>query len=332
MEKQEKKEFLEREVIKIAFRAYDRKLTAGTGGNISARLDDEHVLISKSGSSLGLLGPDDILKVNLKGELISGQGKPSSETPVHTAIYQRLQPEAILHSHPSMISALALSDIPFAPLTFEPTILLGNVPIIPQQSFNIINIDEVVEALKENNIVILQHHGVLAIGDTLQDAFLLTDLLETTAQTIIVSRNLGSITPLPAPSPKSKNHPAEKVEPFSRSHQELLCKLANQDAEMKTLGKSFDFTTTIAFRFSDLEQTWFFSVDQGTLAPKKELEAPDLLFSGTSDMWKNIFSGKTSFFPALFQGKIAMQGNDRNLAQWYLPLQCLFEIAAFLKA
>lgn len=322
---------MEKELIKIAFRAYDRKLTSGTGGNISARLDDHHFLISRSGSSLGFLAPVDILKVNLKGELVSGEGKPSSETPVHSAIYQRLHPEAILHSHPPLISALALADIPFSPLTFEPNIVLGNVPVIPQQSFNIINIDEVVNSLSNNKIIILQHHGVLAIGDTLKEAFLLTDLLETTAQTIIVSRNLGSIKPLPVASPKSKNRPFEKVEPFSRFHQELICKFANSDEEMKTLGRSFNFTTTVGFSFTDLGKSWFFSIKQGQISPEKEMERPELLFSGTKDMWKKIFSGGVSFFPALFQGKITMQGDDRKLARWYLPFQCMFEISAFLK-
>ncbi|MCD6352634.1 MAG: class II aldolase/adducin family protein [Proteobacteria bacterium] len=331
MQKEPKKIFLEKELIKIAFRTYNRKLTASAGGNISARLDDHHFLISKSGSSLGFLAPDDILTVNLKGELVSGEGKPSSETPVHSAIYQRLHPEAILHSHPPLISALALTDIPFSPLTFEPRIILGNVPIIPQQSFNIINIDEVVDSLSNNKVIILQHHGVLAMGDTLQEAFLLTDLLETSAQTIIVSRNLGSIKPLPSASPKSKNSLFEKVEPFSRSHQELICKVANSDDEMKTLGRSLNFTTTVAFRFTDLEKSWFFSIKQGKLSPEKETESPELLFSGTKDMWKKIFTGGTSFFPALFQGKITMKGDDRKLARWYLPFQCMFEISAFLK-
>ena len=124
-------EILTYELTEIARRTYDRRLTAGAGGNISALLDNSHFLISRSGSSFGSLVPEDTLKVALNGEVISGQGKPSSETPVHAEIYRQIHPRAVLHTHPPLICALALTGTPLTPLIFEHYVVLGDVPVIP---------------------------------------------------------------------------------------------------------------------------------------------------------------------------------------------------------
>lgn len=71
-----------------------------TGGNFSARLDDEHFLITASGCDKGLLKETDFLLVNLQGEIISSQEAPSAEMPVHSFLYKTLPSTgAVLHTH-----------------------------------------------------------------------------------------------------------------------------------------------------------------------------------------------------------------------------------------
>ena len=119
MDKTSSEETLTYELTEIARRTYDRHLTAGAGGNISALLDNGKFLISRSGSSFGFLGPEDTLEIALNGEVVGGKGTPSSETPVHAEIYRQVQPRAVLHTHPPLICALALTDTPLTPLVFE---------------------------------------------------------------------------------------------------------------------------------------------------------------------------------------------------------------------
>ncbi|MBN2468802.1 MAG: class II aldolase/adducin family protein [Deltaproteobacteria bacterium] len=320
---------LKKELMTIALRTYERKLTAGTGGNISVRLDDKRFLISGSGSSLGFMKPADVLTVTMRGRVISGSKVPSSETPVHAAIYERLRPAAILHSHPPIASALALAPIPFSPLTFEPYIVLGDVPVIPQQSFNIIDVDPVVESLGSNKVVILQHHGVIAIGNTLQEAYLLTDLLEASAHAIAIGRSLGAIKPLPSVSSKTRRRLAKKTGLFSQSYNKLLCEAVNGNSDMTKMGRSFDFTTTVGFSITERKKRWCFSINQGRMRFDAAIKSPEFLFAGPSDMWERIFSGRVSFLVALFQNRISMHGDTRRFSAWYLPFQCLFENIPF---
>jgi len=319
------KNFLEEELVEIAHRVFERKLTAGTGGNISVLLDNRHFLITRSGSSMGFLRQDDILKVDFQGKLVAGKGAPSTETPVHAAIYRNLHPKAIIHSHPPFISGLALTKVSLSPLIFEPYIVLEKLPVIPQQSFNVIGTDEVVESLKNNKVVILLHHGVIAIGDTLLEAFFLTDLVEANAKTIMFTQNLGPIKPLPGASSKPAQRLSEEVELFSPVHQENISKALNQDKEMETLGKSFNFTTTLCLFSTDNGKKWYFSIKKGKILSREAVERPDFLFSGTRQVWERVFTGRMAFFGALFQGRITMEGDVRRFSSWYLPFQCFFE-------
>ena len=79
-------------------------LVAGTWGNISVRLSDQTLLITPSGVPYTELEADDLVVVNLDGEVVKGRLKPSSETRMHTAIYrQRQDVMGIVHTHLSLI-------------------------------------------------------------------------------------------------------------------------------------------------------------------------------------------------------------------------------------
>ncbi|HNR12102.1 MAG TPA: class II aldolase/adducin family protein [Thermodesulfobacteriota bacterium] len=316
------------ELITIAHRSYDRCLTAGCGGNISVRLDDNRFLISRSGSSLGFLAEDDIVSMSCSGEKISGTGKPSSEAPVHAAIYRALRPGAILHTHPPVISALAISGTPFRPIIFEHSVVLGDVPVIPQQSPNIINSDELIEPLKNNKVLILQHHGVITIGDTLLDAFLLNDLLEASAKTIVSAGDIGRMTPLPDISSKRGRKLPEGVEFFSAQHARFARESANSDRELASLGKSSGFSTDMRLRLNDDAQDWLLALREGKIEEivfndRKRVSV--FTFSATKEVWERVFRGKIPFFVAIYQGRMTMEGDGRKLSEWYSACRLLFE-------
>ena len=79
---------LKNELIETGRLLYEKGMLAGGDGNLSARIDEKRLLITRSGVAKGRLGLDDFVELNLEGELISGSGKPSSETAMHLTVYK----------------------------------------------------------------------------------------------------------------------------------------------------------------------------------------------------------------------------------------------------
>jgi methylthioribulose-1-phosphate dehydratase len=87
------------ELIDVGLRLDQRGLAAATSGNYSARVDDQRIAITVSGSHKGRLRPADVMLVDLAGQALDG-GTPSAETPLHTAVYRKCPTvNAVLHVH-----------------------------------------------------------------------------------------------------------------------------------------------------------------------------------------------------------------------------------------
>ena len=114
----------------------------------------------------------------MKGSRANRTQRASSETPLHLAVYQGTDAEAIVHVHPPMVLAFSLTHESFVPVSFEEKYTIGEVPIIPQDTPTVTKPEQVVEELKYHPVVIIKGHGTVAIGKNFQEAFLLTDLLE----------------------------------------------------------------------------------------------------------------------------------------------------------
>ena len=100
------------QIMTICQLAWEKGFMAGWSGNASIRLatNPQLLLITASGSPKGLLESEDCLLINLKGEKLSGKGKASSESQLHTVLYENCpQLKAILHTHPPYLQALELS-------------------------------------------------------------------------------------------------------------------------------------------------------------------------------------------------------------------------------
>lgn len=97
------------EVTTIGHYAAERGWCPANGGNFSARLDEQHAVISASGANKGSMKIEDILAVNFQGEVVGSTRKPSDETLLHTALYS-LDPSigAVLHVHSVPNTVLSL--------------------------------------------------------------------------------------------------------------------------------------------------------------------------------------------------------------------------------
>ena len=177
------------------------QLAWGTSGNISARLDDERMLITASGTQMGDLKPDDIALCNFETGLWEGNRKPSKEVPMHTGIYQvRKDANVILHSSPFYTTLIASSEEPIVSELFVETMYyLEDVAYVDYFHPGSVELSEAVKEQAENgHVIILKNHGVILFDDSFSDAIMRLDTLEMACRMIVTAKSAGfKLTKIP---------------------------------------------------------------------------------------------------------------------------------------
>jgi L-fuculose-phosphate aldolase len=228
-------ELLAARLIEICRLGWQRGFLAGGAGNVSARLDEDRILITPSGRAKALLAPEDLLEVSLSGEVLAGAGQPSGELPIHLAAY-RLRPEtgAVLHAHPAAATALSLAgrELDCSGL---PEMLhhLGSVPTAPYAAPASEAAATAVEPfLAEHRALLLAHHGSLCLGRDLEEAFVLTEMIEHAAQTLLAAESLGGARPLPLAEQESLRRAGSgdsgELEPLAQRLQKVHLALSSE--------------------------------------------------------------------------------------------------------
>ncbi|MEL6518459.1 MAG: aldolase [Pseudomonadota bacterium] len=193
---------LRERICLMAKSLYDRGLTHGSTGNISARLDDGHLLVTPTGSSFGFLDPADISLLDAQGQHLSGK-KPTKELPLHSAFYgvRQAPTGAVVHLHSHHTVALSLMDgldpdnvLP--PLTPYGLMQLGHVRLLPYFQPGDPAMGDAVAALDPNtSAVILSNHGPVVAGATLDKTVFAMEELEATAR-LALEAHRGTQRPL----------------------------------------------------------------------------------------------------------------------------------------
>src|SRR5882672_6510691 len=192
-------EVLRRDIVAVCQRLYQRGFIAGTEGNVSTLEGPDRLWITPSGHHKGLLQPADLLRIDLQGHVLFGNGRSSSETPMHLALY-RCRPDirAVVHAHPPLATALTVAGYRLEPpLLPEAVVALGEVPTIPYQmptTWRFAN--DVGAAMCQAEAALLENHGSVAVGVTLQAAFNKMEIVERAAQILYLAKLLGRVQPL----------------------------------------------------------------------------------------------------------------------------------------
>jgi L-fuculose-phosphate aldolase len=188
--------FKEREEVAYFMRRlYQQKLTTTSGGNISFRLDEDNALITPSQLDKGRLSAVQIGLVGLDGENKTPELPLSMETGMHLAIYKcRPDIKAIVHAHPVVASSFAATDRDInCNLMGESRFVLGKPIKAKYALMGTPQLAEVVaEACLKTNVVLLENHGILAVGKTLLQAFDRLEVLEAAAKTSLIIELLGN--------------------------------------------------------------------------------------------------------------------------------------------
>ncbi len=177
-------------------RLYDRQLTVSAGGNMSIRISPDEILITPSGRNKGMLAPDDMVRMSLDGRVLS-DGRPSIEHRFHLALY-RMNPDtnAVVHCHPLHCVALAVRNQPVrCNLTPEGAMLLGDVPMIGYFTPGSEELVDAVAAHGDRKAMLMERHGALTQGRTLEEAYNRMEELEFQARLQLL---VGDAEDLPA--------------------------------------------------------------------------------------------------------------------------------------
>ncbi|MCT8765531.1 aldolase [Glaesserella parasuis] len=176
------------QMVELAKSLFDRGYTVGGAGNLSVKLDDNRVLVTPTGSSLGRLEVNRLSVLDMNGNLIEGD-KPSKESVFHLALYQaNPQCRAIVHLHSTYLTALSCLegiDTTNAMRAFTPYYVMrvGQLPVIPYYKPGDTNIArELSERALQAKAFLLANHGVVVTGNSLVDAVDNTEELEETAK------------------------------------------------------------------------------------------------------------------------------------------------------
>ncbi|MFJ8754672.1 class II aldolase/adducin family protein [Streptomyces sp. NPDC102441] len=165
-------------VVETARRTAAEGLVVGTSGNVSARIGGV-VLVTPSGVPYDRLGPGDAVGVDLEGRQVLGELAPTSELPLHLAVYRAGDAAAVVHTH--AVHATAVSTlVPEVPLIHYAAALLGGpVRTAAYARYGTQELaDAMLDALRDRTGCLLRNHGTVTYGDTLDEAYDRTAQLE----------------------------------------------------------------------------------------------------------------------------------------------------------
>lgn len=315
---------LKRELIETGKLIWDKNLVAGCSGNLSCRVDEQNFLLTCHDSCMGFLTEKDFCRLDLNGKVIEG-GNPSFEDKLHAAIYAGLpKTQAIIHTHTTYINAYFAANEEFVPFTFETKLYIGSIRAVPQTTPKVTEVAPVVEALKKNQIAVLQNHGVVAMADNLKSAFFLIQTLEEAVKMESIRRIFSEGC---AGGPAAvKPVTGEKCKLFSREQIEQIVKLVNKDSQVEKMGRDLKLTLTMAVKMDETGDCHNFTFQDGKIIKVTGNPEAEFVISGSREVWQQIFNRQIDPFVATTQKKLVLKGDFAKLSRWYAPFSRIFEI------
>ncbi|MGW2920482.1 class II aldolase/adducin family protein [Streptomyces angustmyceticus] len=183
------------DLVATARRTVTDGLVVGTSGNVSCRIKDL-VLVTPSGVPYDRLGPGDTTAVDLEGRQIIGTLRPTSELPMHLAVYRSTTATAVVHTHAPCATAVSTLVPELPPVHYMTAALGGPVRVAP---YALYGSDELaahmLAALRDRTGCLLQNHGTLTYGDSLGQALDRTAQLEWMCRVWLTASSVPGHTP-----------------------------------------------------------------------------------------------------------------------------------------
>jgi L-fuculose-phosphate aldolase len=185
-----------REIVEVCRRLYEGGLIAGQDGNVSVRVAANRVLVTPSGMSKVDVSTSDLVELTLRDGRVKSSGgrrEASSEVQVHLAAYAvRQDVRAVVHAHPPVATGFSVAgETVDHPLLAELKYGVGTVPLVPYEEPGTQALaDRAATFLRSYDVVLLQHHGAVAVGPRLLLAHQRMESLEHAARILLAARQV----------------------------------------------------------------------------------------------------------------------------------------------
>ena len=189
MFEQEKKE-----IIKAGLALKENKLISMSGGNVSLRMPGDKILVTPSGMAYETMVPDDVVVIDLDGNVLEGERRPSVDSIALLHIYKNMsRVKSIIHTHQPYATAAGMvwDELPFAVTTLANAVS-GVVKTAPFSSAASLAMgEETVNHIGDANAVILKNHGVITVGDSIKQALYAAVYMEDALKTLFIAKTYG---------------------------------------------------------------------------------------------------------------------------------------------
>lgn len=181
-------------LVSFCERMYARGFVFGKEGNLSARASDGTIWMTPAGMNKADVTEDALVRLNLEGAILEGACKPTSEKFTHLEAYRR-RPDvhAVVHGHPVYCTAFAAAHVALpARVLPEIVAVIGEIPFVPYATPSSEKLAMAIAPYYEDHdCFLLQNHGALALGDTIDNAYYKLEVMESYARVILLTHFLG---------------------------------------------------------------------------------------------------------------------------------------------
>lgn len=177
-------------MCRLGRRLHTAGLVAGTAGNISARTRDGPVIVTPRGVRKDGLEPDNLVRLDLHHPGGRALAQATTEWPLHRAcLAADPQVHAVVHTHAPALTAIGLRRIDVADLLPESADAVGGIARVPWAPSGSDALgDRAADAIRQGAaVVILERHGAVSVGRTLEEAFDRTELAELSARAVLLA-------------------------------------------------------------------------------------------------------------------------------------------------
>jgi L-fuculose-phosphate aldolase len=186
------------EVVRVCRELVSAGLVTGTSGNVSARAGDL-VVVTPSGLDYAELTADLVGVHKLDGTPVEAALLPTSELPLHLAVYAATDAAAIVHTHPVAATALTAVADELPAVHYLVAMFGGPVPVAPYATYGSVELaSNVVKALRGRTACLMANHGAVTIGPDLPTALTGSRYLEWLCEVYLRALAAGTPRLLPA--------------------------------------------------------------------------------------------------------------------------------------
>ena len=182
-------------IVDVCARMHARGYIVAGDGNVSVRIGDRRMLVTPGGARKGFMRAADLVLCDLSGEPARGEsGRPSSEMAMHVAVYEeRPDARAIVHAHPPCAVAHTIAKVTLAePIVPEALCAIGEVVTLPYTTPTTREVPDALRGpIRSRCALIMERHGSITIGPTLEVAYDRLEILEHTARISLMARTLA---------------------------------------------------------------------------------------------------------------------------------------------